>query len=152
MPDVLHAAHSNREWQPIWYYIHAAGISVDEAIERLKAEPASQRSHRNGAVAQLNGARKAFNINAGKPKQLIEGFKAGVVTEPTTTRTLINLRSRFRAFRKRSMISPASGICCCSVMTERTMTPLRIKTCGAPYFAPLAAGRAVFNLKVEKNV
>jgi len=81
---VQHAAHSNREWLPIWYYILAAGVSVDDAIERLKSEPASMPSHRDGAVAQLKGSRNAYKAHGGKPKQLIENFKMGIIAEPPT--------------------------------------------------------------------
>jgi hypothetical protein len=31
----------------------------------------------------VNGLRNAYKVHNGKPKQLLEGFKNGVVTEPT---------------------------------------------------------------------
>lgn len=79
---LAHSAHSSREWQPIWFYVHQAGISAADAIEHLKKERASQPSHRDGAIARLGGKRTAYNINNGKPKQLVKAFSEGHIEEP----------------------------------------------------------------------
>ncbi|WP_406873227.1 ATP-binding protein [Aminobacter sp. P9b] len=79
---LAHSAHSSREWQPLWFYVHHAGISAADAIEHLKKESASQPSNRDGAVACLNGKRSAYNINNGKPKQLVKAFNEGHIEEP----------------------------------------------------------------------
>jgi hypothetical protein len=79
---LAHSAHSSREWQPVWFYAHHAEISAADAIERLKKEAASQPSHRDGAVARLSGKRSAYNVNNGKPKQLVVAFAAGLIEEP----------------------------------------------------------------------
>jgi Putative DNA-binding domain len=83
MQYLLHSAHSNREWQPIWYYLIASKKSLDEAIELLKAEPASQPSHRDAAIARLRGKQKAHKINTGRPKHLLKEFAEGRITPPT---------------------------------------------------------------------
>lgn len=79
---LAHSAHSNREWQPLWFYVQQASISPADAIEHLKMENASQRSHRDGAVARLSGIRSAYNVNNGKPKQLVKAFGEGRIEEP----------------------------------------------------------------------
>lgn len=79
---LAHSAHSSREWQPLWFYVHHAGISAADAIEHLKKESASQPSHRDGAVARLSGKRSAYYVNNGKPKQLVKGFCEGNIQEP----------------------------------------------------------------------
>ena len=79
---LAHSAHSSREWQPVWFYARHAGISASDAIERLKKEAASQPSHRDGAIARLSGKRSAYNINNGKPKQLVAAFATGTIEEP----------------------------------------------------------------------
>lgn len=79
---LLHSAHSNREWQPIWYYLHVAGLATEHAVELLRKENASQPSHRDGVIARLTGKRGAFNINQGKPKHLVAAFARGEIDEP----------------------------------------------------------------------
>ncbi|WP_237152084.1 ATP-binding protein [Oryzibacter oryziterrae] len=80
---LANSANSNREWQPIWYYLHHANIPIDAAIEHLQKEVASHPSHRDGAIARLSGKRSAYNVNNGKPKQLIKEFGSGIIDEPT---------------------------------------------------------------------
>jgi hypothetical protein len=79
---LLHSAHSNREWQPIWYYLHIAELTSEQAIELMRKEEASQPSHRDGVIARLSGKRTAFNINQGKPKHLVAAFARGEIGEP----------------------------------------------------------------------
>lgn len=79
---LAHSAHSSREWQPLWYYINLAGISTEDAIGYLKAENASQPTHRDGAIARLRGKKSAFKVNAGRPKQLVKAFGEGLIDEP----------------------------------------------------------------------
>lgn len=80
---LLHSAHSNREWQPIWYYVSSAGLTVDQAVEAMQQEAASQPTHRDGVIARLREKRTAFNINKGKPQQLVAAFGKGEITEPS---------------------------------------------------------------------
>ncbi len=79
---LAHSAHSSREWQPLWFYVHQASISAADAIEHLKKESASQPSHRDGAVTRLSGKRSAYKVNNGKPKQLVKAFGEGHIEEP----------------------------------------------------------------------
>lgn len=79
---LAHSAHSSREWQPLWYYVHHAGISAADAIEHLGKENASQPSHRDGAVARLSGKRSAYKVNNGRPKQLVKAFGEGRIEDP----------------------------------------------------------------------
>ncbi len=79
---LLHSAHSNREWQPTWYYLHSAGLSIGEAVDLLRKEQASQPSHRDAVISRLNGQRAAFNVNQGKPKHLVAAFARGEIDEP----------------------------------------------------------------------
>lgn len=79
---LAHSAHSSREWQPLWYYINLADISTEDAIVHLKAESASQPTHRDGAIARLRGKKSAFKVNAGRPKQLVKAFSEGQIDEP----------------------------------------------------------------------
>lgn len=83
-PDayLAHSAHSNREWQPIWFYLDQAGLSVSDAIDLLTKEPASQPTHRAAAIARLNGKTSAYKVNAGKPKQIVKALAAGQIDEP----------------------------------------------------------------------
>lgn len=83
-PDayVAHSAHSNREWQPIWFYLDQAGLSVSDAIKLLTNEPASQPTHRAAAIARLSGKKSAYKVNAGKPKQIVKALAAGQLEEP----------------------------------------------------------------------
>jgi len=80
---LLHSAHSNREWQPIWYYLHMAGLTIEQAAELMRKEEASHPSHRDGVIARLTGKRAAFNINQGKPKHLVVAFAKGEIDKPT---------------------------------------------------------------------
>ncbi|RUW98790.1 hypothetical protein EOA30_25225 [Mesorhizobium sp. M8A.F.Ca.ET.059.01.1.1] len=80
---LAHSAHSNREWQPIWFYLDQAGLSVGDAIELLTKEPASQPTHRDAAIARLSGKKSAYKENAGKPKQIAKALAAGEVDEPS---------------------------------------------------------------------
>ncbi|RFC65657.1 MULTISPECIES: AlbA family DNA-binding domain-containing protein [Mesorhizobium] len=79
---LAHSAHSNREWQPIWFYLDHAGLSVGDAIKLLTKEPASQPTHRDAAIARLSGKKSAYKENAGKPKQIVKALAAGQVDEP----------------------------------------------------------------------
>ncbi|WP_077968174.1 helix-turn-helix domain-containing protein [Ensifer adhaerens] len=79
---LLHSAHSNREWQPIWYYVHLASLTVEGALELMQREEASQPSHRDGVIARLTGKRTAFNVNQGKPRHLVAAFAKGEIDEP----------------------------------------------------------------------
>lgn len=83
-PDayVAHSAHSSREWQPIWFYLDQAGLSVSDAIELLTKEPASQPTHRAAAIARLSGKKSAYKVNAGKPKQIVKALAVGQIDDP----------------------------------------------------------------------
>lgn len=80
---LAHSAHSAREWQPVWYYVKRAGISTTNAIQHLESEKnASQPSHRDAAIARLNGKRSAYNVNNGRPRHLVKAFSEGKIEEP----------------------------------------------------------------------
>lgn len=83
-PDayLAHSAHSNREWQPIWFYLDQAGLSVGDAVDLLAKEPASQPTHRAAAIERLSGKKSAYRVNAGKPKQIVKALAAGQIDEP----------------------------------------------------------------------
>ncbi|RWX25835.1 ATP-binding protein [Rhizobium leguminosarum] len=78
----LHSAHSSREWQPVWYYLRQARLSAEEGIELMRKEDASYRSHREGVIARLTGKKSAYNVNRGKPTQLISEFSRGKIDDP----------------------------------------------------------------------
>lgn len=79
---LAHSVHSNREWQPLWFYVAQARISISEAIEHLMREKGSRQSKLDAAVARLRGRRSAYNINKGKPAQIIRAFGEGSIEEP----------------------------------------------------------------------
>jgi Putative DNA-binding domain len=83
MQYLLHSAHANREWQPIWYYLDASKKTVDEAVELLQAEHASRPSHRDAAISRLKGKKKALKVSTGRPKHLLKEFADGTITPPT---------------------------------------------------------------------
>lgn len=69
---VIYSAYSPRGWQPLWYYIKMARISVADAVQYLKSENASHPSNRDNAVARLQGRRTAYKKNPGRPKYFLD--------------------------------------------------------------------------------
>ena len=79
---ILSLAHANREWLPLWYYVQASRLDVDKIILALRAEPASQPSHRDTAIQRLLRLKSAFKVPVGTPKNLLTKFRAGQIAEP----------------------------------------------------------------------
>lgn len=80
---LMHSAHSQREWLPIWYYLTAAGLTYQQGIDRLRAERAGQPTHRDKAVRRLSKSMSAFTLNVGRPRALLARFALGEIVEPT---------------------------------------------------------------------
>lgn len=80
---ILFSAHSTRAWLPLWYYVRAARITPENAIDLLKRERAGQSTHREKAIKRLMRRESAYKLNAGKPKSLLNEFSAGMIAEPT---------------------------------------------------------------------
>jgi hypothetical protein len=53
----------------------------------MRKEDASYRSHRDGVIGRLAGKKSAYNVNQGKPKQLVSAFARGEVNDPVDIST-----------------------------------------------------------------
>lgn len=80
---LMHSAHSQREWLPIWYYLTATGLTCQQGIDRLRSERAGQPTHRDKAIRRLSKSVSAFTLNAGAPRGLLTRFALGEIVEPT---------------------------------------------------------------------
>ncbi|MDI4236670.1 ATP-binding protein [Bradyrhizobium sp. Arg237L] len=76
-------AHAQRRWLPIWYYIRAAGCSVDEIVDDLRRQVATHPASRDAVVQRLLRKSTAQKEHLGKPSKIMAAILDGSVVPPT---------------------------------------------------------------------
>ena len=77
-------AHTQRKWQPIWYYAEEAKIPAEQIASELKAAIATTPSSRNLLVDRLSRRVTAHKLHPGKPLDWLRDIAQGKAIVPTT--------------------------------------------------------------------
>lgn len=80
---VVHSAHTARAWLPLFYYVEASKLPVEDVVSTLLAERATYKQRRNAAVARLNGIGPlALNRAVGKVQSTLLSLLNGEIAAP----------------------------------------------------------------------
>jgi hypothetical protein len=78
----IHAqAHFQRKWLPVWHYVQASNLPVQQLIEELKTRVASHPSSRDALVRRLRRVETAHKVHPGKPQVIRKELIAGRMPE-----------------------------------------------------------------------
>src|SRR5262249_18372529 len=80
---VYSQAHTQRKWQPLWYYVKQAGTTSEQVIAELRASIATNPSSRVLVVDRL-AKRATRKVHPGKPTQLLREIAQGDIPTSTT--------------------------------------------------------------------
>lgn len=80
---IVHSAHTARAWLPLFYYVVASKLALEDVIATLLAERPTYKQRRDAAVARLNGTGpSALNRAIGKVQAALEALLNGELSAP----------------------------------------------------------------------
>lgn len=80
---IIHSAHTARAWLPLFYYVAASKLPLDEVVSKLLAERPTYKQRRDAAVTRLNGTGPtALNRAVGKVQVALAAVLKGELVAP----------------------------------------------------------------------
>lgn len=78
-------AHTPRRWLPVWYYVKQSGLHVDDVVNDLRKEVATNPISRDAVVQRLLRKTTAFRAPSGKAVHVRNLLVKGQELSPSTT-------------------------------------------------------------------